>query len=173
MTSISPLFSMYTTQELHDKVRDLRQKERIDRMDKLIEFAQNAKKQMQENPSCRITENSFTYKETLRPFADFIDSELRKGETGLMGKSSCFDIEEHRKRNYESRREMDKDIVSYWYPEFQRQFICSSILTQFATSKMEVFPDDFCAMKKVVETFFKHRVAKMSDEYKEYIGLKT
>jgi hypothetical protein len=75
---------MYTTQELHDKVRDICQKESIDRMDKLIEFAQNAKKQIQENPRCRITENSFTYKETMRPLADFINSELRKGKTGLM-----------------------------------------------------------------------------------------
>jgi len=50
MTSISPLFSMYTTQELHDKVREF-----------------------------RISDNKST-----QSLADFIESELRKGETGLM-----------------------------------------------------------------------------------------
>ena len=52
MTSISPLFSMYTTQGLHNKVCELR-----------MEASQSAE-----------------------DLADFIESELHKGEIGLLEK---------------------------------------------------------------------------------------
>jgi hypothetical protein len=76
-----------------------------------------------------------------------------------------FDIKEARKYAYESRREIDKGIVSFWYPEYQ---------SRLSKSKLEVFPDGYSSMEKVAkEHLGLDRVARMSDEYKEYIGLKT